>query len=90
MIAADTTAAAPADPAEAARAGGRGVAVFRPQEAAIFLGVHRQVIDSAMREWVSSRGRRGLAHFLAGRGFLIRRESLDTWMQSLERAMLGA
>lgn len=88
MIAPDTISAA--SPAELARAGGRGVAVFRPAEAAIFLGVDRAVVDGAMREYVSSRGRRGLAHFLAGKGSLIRRESLISWMQQLERAMLGS
>jgi hypothetical protein len=86
MISVDDMEAAPA---EVARAGGRGVAVFRPREAALFLGVNRAVVDEAMSEYVTSGGRRGLAHFLCGRGFLIRREAMLTWMQSLERAMLG-
>lgn len=74
------------DLVDVARRNGRGVAVFRPVEAAAFLGVHRQVVDSAAQEWVASRGRRGLPHFFCGKGILIRRESIDLWMSAQERA----
>lgn len=77
------------NPVEVARSSGRGVSVFRPAEAAAFLGVHREVLDHAINEWVVTRGRRGLAHFLCGKGKLIRREALDQWMQSQEQAILG-
>ena len=65
------------NPVERARSCGRGVAVFRPAEAAVFLGCNRAVVDSAMREYVESAGRRGLAHFFMGKGKMIRRESID-------------
>lgn len=74
------------DPVEVARAEGRGRAVFRPVEAAAFLGVHRQVVDSACAEWVRSAGKRGLAHFLCGKGSMIRREAIEAWMESREIA----
>lgn len=76
---------------ERARSGGRGVSVFRPPEAAAFLGVSRRVLDNECRAWIVTRGRRGLAHFLCGKGVLIRREALDIWMQAKERSqMIGA
>ena len=77
-------------PIDIARANGRGVAVFRPNEAAAFLGVSDVVIRDAMADWVRSSGRRGLAHFAAGKGALIRRCSLDTWMDQQERRTAGA
>ena len=73
---------------ERARANGRGVSVFRPEEAAAFLGVNREVIDDAMRRHLASRGRLGLAFFRAGKGSLITRESLQRWMEQQERAVL--
>jgi hypothetical protein len=76
-------------PLDVARANGRGVSVFRPAEAAIFLGCDRAVVDAACKEFITSRGRRGLAHFLCGKGLIIRRESLTAWMQHQERAMAG-
>jgi hypothetical protein len=78
------------NPVERARECGRGVAVFRPAEAAVFLGCNRAVVDAAMREYVESAGRRGLAHFFAGRGKMIRREAIDQWMIQRERAVIGA
>lgn len=74
---------------EVARAEGRGRSVFRPLEAAAFLGVHRQVVDDACSEWVTSKGRHGLPHFLCGKGTLIRREALGQWMQAREMAQAG-
>ena len=70
---------------EVARANGRGVVVFRPDEAAAFLGVSDVVIRDAMSDYVRSSGRRGLAHFPAGKGALIRRVSIDTWMDQQEQ-----
>lgn len=78
------------NPVERARECGRGVAVFRPAEAAVFLGCNRAVIDSALREYVESAGRRGLAHFFCGKGKLIRREAIDQWMMQRERAVISA
>jgi hypothetical protein len=69
-----------------ARANGRGVVVFRPDEAAAFLGVSDVVIRDAMADYLRSSGRRGLAHFNAGKGALIRRVALDTWMEAREQA----
>ena len=63
---------------------GRGVEVFRPSEAAAFLGVSVKEIKGAMRTYDLSEGKRGLAHFPLGKGSLIRRGALETWMQSLE------
>jgi hypothetical protein len=63
---------------------GRGVEVFRPSEAAAFLGVSIKEIKGAMRSFDLSEGKRGLAHFQLGKGALIRRGALETWMQSLE------
>jgi len=77
-------------PIEIARANGRGVVVFRPDEAAAFLGVSDVVIRDAMSDWVRSSGRRGLAHFPAGKGSLIRRVSLDDWMYKQEIKQAGA
>ncbi len=77
------------NPVERARSCGRGVAVFRPCEAAFFLGCSRAVIDSALREYVESSGRRGLAHFFCGKGKMIRREAIDQWMMQRERAVIG-
>ena len=70
---------------DVARANGRGVVVFRPDEAAAFLGVSDVVIRDAMADYVRSSGRRGLAHFNAGKGALIRRVSIDTWMDQQEQ-----
>ena len=78
------------NPVERARSCGRGVAVFRPAEAAVFLGCNRAVVDSAMREYVESAGRRGLAHFFMGKGKMIRRESIEQWMIQRERSVIGA
>ena len=78
------------NPVERARECGRGVAVFRPSEAAVFLGCNRAVIDSALREYVESAGRRGLAHFFCGKGKMIRREAIDQWMMQRERAVISA
>lgn len=75
---------------EVARSSGRGVVVFRPDEAAAFLGVSDVVIRDAMADWVRSSGRRGLAHFTAGKGALIRRVSIDTWMERQELKEAGA
>ena len=75
---------------EVAKSNGRGVVVFRPNEAAAFLGVSDVVIRDAMADWVRSSGRRGLAHFKAGKGAMIRRCSLDTWMDQQERKQAGA
>ena len=77
-------------PIDIARANGRGVAVFRPNEAAAFLGVSDVVIRDAMADYIRSSGKRGLAHFTAGKGALIRRCSLDTWMDQQERRTAGA
>lgn len=77
-------------PIEIARANGRGVVVFRPDEAAAFLGVSDVVIRDAMSDWVRSSGRRGLAHFPAGKGMMIRRVSLDDWMYKQELKQAGA
>lgn len=63
---------------------GRGVEVFRPSEAAAFLGVSVKEIKSGMRTYDLSEGKRGLAHFPLGKGSLIRRGALETWMQGLE------
>jgi hypothetical protein len=67
-----------------ATSNGRGVEVFRPSEAAAFLGVSVKEIKSAMRTFDLSEGKRGLAHFQLGKGALIRRGALETWMRSLE------
>lgn len=75
---------------EIAKSQGRGVAVFRPNEAAAFLGVSDVVIRDAMADYIRSSGKRGLAHFTAGKGALIRRCSLDTWMDQQERRTAGA
>jgi len=56
------------DAMAAARANGRGVNVFRPAEAAAFLGVSVLVIKDAMADYCRSSGRRGLAHFDCGKG----------------------
>ncbi len=74
---------------ERARDSGRGFSVFRPAEAAAFLGCNRAVVDAAMREYIESSGRRGLAFSLLGKGRLIRREALDQWMISQEMAIIG-
>lgn len=63
---------------------GRGIEVFRPSEAAAFLGVSVKEIKGAMRAFDLSEGKRGLAHFQLGKGSLIRRRALETWMESLE------
>lgn len=68
---------------------GRGAAVFRPSEAAHFLGVSRRVIDSACREWRATKGRNGIAHFFCGRGIMIRREAIEAWMAAQERALIA-
>ena len=78
------------NPLERARECGRGVAVFRPAEAATFLGCNRAVVDAAMREYVESSGRRGLAYFLLGKGRMIRREAINQWMMQRESQMIGA
>lgn len=67
-----------------ATSNGRGVEVFRPSEAAAFLGVSVKEIKGAMRSYDLSEGKRGLAHFKLGKGSLIRRRALETWMESLE------
>jgi hypothetical protein len=67
-----------------AASNGRGVEVFRPSEAAAFLGVSVKEIKGAMRSFDLSEGKRGLAHFQRGTGSLIRRGALETWMESLE------
>ena len=77
-------------PIDIARANGRGVVVFRPDEAAAFLGVSDVVIRDAMADWVRSSGRRGLAHLAAGKGAMIRRVSLDDWMYKQELKQAGA
>jgi hypothetical protein len=77
-------------PIDVARANGRGVAVFRPDEAAAFLGISDVVIRDAMADYIRSSGKRGLAHFTAGKGALIRRCSLDTWMERQELKQAGA
>ena len=63
---------------------GRGVEVFRPSEAAAFLGVSVKEIKAAMRIRDLSEGKRGLAHFKLGKGALIRRGALEAWMVGLE------
>jgi hypothetical protein len=70
---------------DVARANGRGVVVFRPEEAAAFLGVSDVVIRDAMSDYVRSSGRRGLAHFSAGKGSLIRRCQIEDWMAREEQ-----
>jgi hypothetical protein len=67
-----------------ARANGRGVNVFRPAEAAAFLGVSVLVIKDAMSDYCRSSGRRGLAHFQCGKGAMIRRIAIENWMIGLE------
>lgn len=67
-----------------ATSNGRGVEVFRPSEAAAFLGVSVREIKSGMRSYDLSEGKRGLAHFRIGKGLMIRRRALEDWMQSLE------
>jgi len=54
------------------------------------LGVSDVVIRDAMSDWVRSSGRRGLAHFPAGKGMMIRRVSLDDWMYKQELKQAGA
>ena len=77
-------------PIDIARANGRGVVVFRPDEAAAFLGVSDVVIRDAMADWVRSSGRRGLAWFEAGKGAMIRRCQMDIWMERQELKQAGA
>jgi hypothetical protein len=67
-----------------AAAAGRGLEVFRPGEAAAFLGVSVKEIKAAMRTRDLSEGKRGLAHFKLGKGSLIRRGALEAWMMELE------
>lgn len=68
----------------AAKANGRGVNVFRPAEAAAFLGVSDVLIRDAMSDYCRSSGRRGLAHFPCGKGMMIRRIAIENWMSALE------
>ena len=82
-------AAAAPDARARARAGGRGVIFFRPAEAADFLGVSRAEISAAMREYTSTRGRRGLAHFVAGKGAMIRRCAIFLWCRQREMEVAG-
>lgn len=72
------------DTLQRAAVNGRGVQVFRPSEAAAFLGVSVKEIKGAMRIYDLSEGKRGLAHFQLGKGSLIRRGALENWMESLE------
>lgn len=81
--------AVPGDALSRASVSGRGVIFFRPAEAAAFLGISREEITLAMREYVVSRGRRGLAHFSAGKGSMIRRASIILWCLQREQEMVG-
>lgn len=63
---------------------GRGREFFRPDEAAIFLGVDRSTVDAALRLWRVSGGKRGLPHARIGNGYLIRRAGLEQWLQGCE------
>ena len=68
-----------------ARSNGRGIFIFRPAEAAAFLGVSDDLIRDAMQDFTRHSGKRGLAYFNAGKGALIRRSSLEKWMGEQEQ-----